>query len=104
MTKFTEKYELLPIGNQVILERKVADEKSTGGLFLPQNAQEKSLQATVVAAGPGLMTSSGAFIETTVKPGDVVLVDKIGGFEMDLNGEKVLVVREPEIIAIIRRK
>lgn len=104
MEKFTDKYELLPIGNQVILERKLADEKSKGGLYLPQTAQEKSLQATVIATGPGLMTSAGVFVETTVKPGDVVLVDKIGGFELDLNGEKVLVVREPEIIAIIKRK
>lgn len=104
MADFLDKYEVTPIGNNVILRRASSEEVSAGGIVLPSSAQEKSLKATVIAVGPGMVVGGGQFVETTVKVGDTVLIDKIGGFELELDDEKVLVMREPEIIAVIKRK
>ena len=101
--KLFQENEVIPIGNIVVLQRDDAREKSDGGLWLAPNAKEKSLFATVLAVGPG-QPVAGLFVQSTVKVGDTVLVDKIGGFELEFGEEKYLVVREPEIIAIIRGK
>ena len=92
---------LQPLSNFVLLKRDEQLQKTASGLFLPNAAQEKSTTAVVVAVGPG-MWSNGCFVETTVKVGDRVLVDKIGGFDLEFNEEKLVVVREQEIIALIR--
>jgi len=104
MTRLFEKHEIIPVGNYVILRRADIKEKSAGGLFLPTRAQEKSLQAEVLAVGPGMYLSGGGFAETSVAPGDTVIIDKIGGIEIELEGEKLLIVREPEIFAVIKEK
>jgi chaperonin GroES len=105
MAKLLEEFEVLPVGNFVILKRGETKEMSEGGIHLIKKSNDKSLQATVLAVGPGSVVNGGSFVPTTVKAGDVVLIDRIGGFELEVNeGEKLLVVREPEIIAVIRRK
>ena len=102
MANLLEEFDLKPIGNFVVLRRQESKEMTEGGIHLPYQAQEKSLLATVVSAGPGVIVAGGTFIETTVNAGDIVLVDQIGGFEMDDgSGGKLLVVREPEIIAVV---
>ena len=104
MANLFETYDIQPIGNFVFLRRDDMKDRTEGGLVLPPSAQEKSLQAVVLAAGPGTVVGGGTFVPTTVKEGDLVLVDKIGGFEIEEGREKFLIVREPEIIAIIRPK
>ncbi len=92
---------LQPLSNFVILKRDEKLQQTTGGLFLPSNSQEKSTTATVIAVGPGLWVG-GVFVATTVVVGDKVLIDKIGGFDLEFNEEKFVVVRETEIIAKIQ--
>jgi len=104
MPKLFDEFDVEPIGNFVFLRRDDEKERTEGGLLLPPSAREKSLQATVLAAGPGTVVGGGTFVPTTVKTGDTVIVDKIGGFEIEEGNEKFLVVREPEIIAIVRKK
>ena len=103
MKLFEDGCEVIPIGNMVILKREETKERSEGGIWLAERAQEKSMMATVLATGPG-QAVGGVFQPATVVVGDKVLVDKIGGFELEVGDEKYLVVREPEIICIIRSK
>lgn len=97
-------YNIDPIGNFVILEREEVKERTEGGLFIPDSSKGSSIQAKVRAAGPGMIVNGGTFVPTTVKDGDTVIVDKIAGFEIEDGGKKYLVVRETEIIAIVRRR
>lgn len=82
-----------PIGDRVVLRREKMVEKSPGGLFLPANAQEKSLEAIVVAVGSG--------VKSEIHKDDRVLVGKYSGTELTLNGQELLVIREDEIIGVL---
>lgn len=107
MLKLFNNFDVQPLGNFVLLQREEAKSMSDGGIHLVTNntPQDKSMQATVLAVGPGSVVNGNTFVPTTVKVGDLVLVDKIGGFEIEINeGEVILIVREPEIIAVIRDK
>lgn len=88
----------------VLLKRKQMEEKTSGGLFVPQTSQEKSSLAQVIAVGPGRLNLDGSRTNLLFKPGDSVVVDRIGGFEIDVEGEKFLVVRAAEIICSVKVK
>lgn len=104
MAGLFERHDVIPVGNYVVLRRADQRKVSEGGIVLPARAQEKSLQAEVLAVGEGMYLSGGGFAKTTVKVGDTVIVDKIGGIEIEIEGEKLLIVREPEIFAVIRKR
>ena len=82
-----------PIGDRVVVRRAKAEEKSPGGIILPANAQEKSLEALVVAVGSG--------VKSEIKREDRVLVGKYSGTELVLDGVEHLVIREDEIIGVL---
>lgn len=82
-----------PIGDRVVLRREKPVEKSPGGIFLPSNAQEKSLEAIVVAVG--------STVKADIKEDDRVLVGKYSGTELTLDGVELLVIREDEIIGVL---
>lgn len=89
---------LRPLGNRVIVEQHEADEKSKGGIVIA-NTQEKPLKGTVLAVGPGKWLGE-KFIETVVKPGDVVLFGKRAGEEVEIERDTtVIVLHEHEILA-----
>lgn len=89
-----------PIGDRVVLRRAKSEEKSPGGIILPSNAQEKSLEAIVIAVGPGKLVGT-TFVEPIVKKNDRVLVGKYTGLELTFEGVEYLIVREEDIIGIL---
>ncbi len=90
-----------PLADRVVVEAAAAEEKSTGGIILPDTAQEKPQQGTVVAVGPGKASDAGTIITMTVKNGDKVLYGKYSGSEVTHDGKEYLIMRESDILAIL---
>lgn len=86
-----------------VVVRKLRDEERTpGGILLPESARTKKEVAVVLAVGPGMKTSEGVLIETGLEPGQKVLVTKFGGHEVTFDNEDLTVVRSNEVVAILK--
>ena len=92
---------LKPLADRVVVEPAPAEDKSAGGIILPDTAQEKPQQGTVVAVGSGKVSDSGNLVEMTVKKGDKVLYGKYSGSEVTFDGEDYVIMRESDILAIL---
>ena len=92
-----------PLHDRVIARRLEGDEKTAGGIIIPDTAKEKPIQGEVLAVGPGNRDESGKRIELDVRVGDIVLFSKWGGTEVKLDGEEVLVLKESDIIGIVSK-
>jgi chaperonin GroES len=92
---------LKPLGDRIVVKPIEQEEVTTGGIMLPDTAKEKPQKGEIVAAGPGNRNDAGERVEMDVKVGDTVLYAKYAGTEIKLEGEKVLVLRESDILAII---
>ena len=92
---------LKPLSDRVVVEPAQAEEKSSGGIILPDTAQEKPQQGKVVAVGPGKASDAGTIIEMTVKAGDKVLYGKYSGTEITLVGTDYVIMRESDILAVL---
>ena len=92
---------LQPLSDRVVIEAAAAEEKSSGGIILPDTAQEKPQQGTVVAVGPGKVSDSGALIEMSVKEGDKILYGKYSGTEVNVAGTDYIIMRESDILAVM---
>lgn len=92
---------LVPLGDRVVLKQVVAEETTKSGIVLPGQTKEKPQQAEVVAVGPGGMVD-GKEVEMLVAVGDKVLYAKFAGTEVELDGENYLVVKQNDILAIIK--
>ena len=93
---------LKPLGDRVIVEPIEQDDVTVGGIMLPDTAKEKPQKGKILAAGPGARNDAGERVEMDVKVGDTVLYAKYAGTEIKLDGEKVLVLRESDILAIVK--
>jgi chaperonin GroES len=93
--------KLKPLEDRVVVEPKEAEDKTASGIILPDTAQEKPQEATVVAIGPGKASDSGTIVKMTVKVGDNVLYGKYSGSEVNVNGKDYLIMRESDILAIL---
>jgi len=89
-----------PIGDRVVVRPQEADEKTAGGLFIPDTAKEKPQKGTVVAVGPGKV-ENGTKVDMSVKEGDTVLYGKYAGTEITLGDEEVMIMRESDILGIV---
>jgi chaperonin GroES len=89
-----------PLHDRVIVKRIEEEEKTSGGIIIPDTAKEKPQQGKVVAAGPG-RREDGKVIGLDVKAGDVVLFGKYSGTEIKLDGEEHLIMREEDILAVV---
>ena len=92
---------LKPLSDRVVVEPAAAEEKSSGGIILPDTAQEKPQQGTVVATGPGKVSDSGTLVEMSVKDGDKILYGKYSGTEVNVAGTDYIILRESDILAIM---
>ena len=92
---------LKPLSDRVVVEPAAAEEKSSGGIILPDTAQEKPQQGTVVATGPGKVSDSGTLVEMSVKDGDKILYGKYSGTEVNVEGIDYIIMRESDILAIM---
>ena len=95
------KINLKPLADRVIVKPKEAEEKTKGGIILPDTAKEKPVEGTIVAAGPGKMSDDGKLMKMEVKVGDVVLYGKYSGSEVTVDGVEYLIMRESDIFAIV---
>ncbi len=93
---------LKPLNDRVLVKRLESEEKTAGGLYIPDTAKEKPSRGEVVAVGPGKVADDGKAVAMTVKAGDVVLFNKYAGTEVKLDGTDHLVMREDDILAIIQ--
>jgi len=90
-----------PLHDRVIVKRIEEEEKTAGGIIIPDTAKEKPTRGEVVAVGPGARDDHGKIIPLDVKPGDIVLFAKWGGTEIKLDGQEVLILKESDLLAVI---
>ncbi|MDA8253476.1 MAG: co-chaperone GroES [Rhodospirillales bacterium] len=90
-----------PLHDRVVLRRITADEKSTGGIIIPDTVKEKPMEGEVVAVGSGARNEQGQIIAPDVKVGDRVLFGKWSGTEVRLDGEELLIMNESDIMGVI---
>ena len=93
--------KLKPLNDRVLVKRLESEEKTAGGLYIPDTAKEKPSKGEVVAAGPGKVGEKRERVALAVKPGDMVLFNKYAGTEVKLDGVDHLVMREEDILAVI---
>jgi len=93
--------KIKPLQDRVIVKRMEEEEKTKGGIIIPDTAKEKPQEGTIAAVGPGKAADSGEIIAMTVKEGDRVLFSKYAGTEIKIDGEEHLIMREDDILGII---
>ena len=93
--------KLKPLADRVVIKPSPAEEKTKGGIILPDTAKEKPVIGEVVAVGPGKIADDGKKIVPEVKAGDKVLYGKYSGTEVTVEGEEYLIMREADIFAIV---
>ncbi|TFH01721.1 MAG: co-chaperone GroES [Calditrichales bacterium] len=93
--------KIKPLADRVVIEPIEAEEKTTGGIYLPDSAKEKPQMGNVVAVGAGKTTDDGKTIKPEVKVGDKVLYGKYSGTDVTVDGKDYLIVRESDVLAIV---
>jgi chaperonin GroES len=90
-----------PLHDRVVVRRITAEEKTAGGIIIPDTAKEKPMEGEVIAAGPGARNEAGQLVALDVKSGDRVLFGKWSGTEVKIDGEDLLIMKESDIMGII---
>src|SRR5271168_1084643 len=90
-----------PLHDRVVIRRLNAEEKTSGGIIIPDTAQEKPMEGEIVAAGPGARNEAGQLVALDVKAGDRILFGKWSGTEVKIDGEELLIMKESDIMGII---
>ena len=90
-----------PLHDRVIVRRLNAEEKTRGGIIIPDTAQEKPMEGEVIAVGPGARNETGQIVALDVKAGDRILFGKWSGTEVKLDGEELLIMKESDIMGIV---
>ncbi|MGE3251124.1 MAG: co-chaperone GroES [Hyphomonadaceae bacterium] len=93
-----------PLHDRVLVKRVKEEEKSKGGIIIPETAQEKPQEGEVVAVGPGGRDEDGERIDMDVKVGDRILFGKWSGTEVKIDGEELLIMKESDILGVIEEK
>jgi chaperonin GroES len=95
--------KIKPLQDRVIVKRLEEEQKTAGGIIIPDSAKEKPQQGKVLAVGPGKVLEGGTRIDMTVSVGDLVLFGKYSGSEVKIDGDEVLIMREDDILGIITK-
>jgi chaperonin GroES len=95
--------KIKPLQDRVIVERVEEEEKTSGGIIIPDSAKEKPQQGKVIAVGPGKVLEGGTKLDMTVKEGDKVLFGKYAGSEVKIDGQELLIMREDDILGIVTK-
>jgi chaperonin GroES len=93
-----------PLRDRIAVERVSEEEKSKGGIIIPDTAREKPSEGKVVAAGPGTRNKDGKLVPLDVKVGDRVLFGKWSGTEVTIDGNKILIMQESDILGVVTKK
>ena len=94
--------KIKPLHDRIVVERVAEEAKSAGGILIPDNAQEKSTQGTVMAVGPGALLDNGDVRALTVKKGDRILFGKYAGTEVKLEGSEYVILKEEDVLAVLK--
>lgn len=92
---------LKPLGDRIIAKALEAEEKTAGGIVLPESAKERPQEAEVVAVGPGTQTDSGKMTPMDVKVGDKIIYGKYSGTEVKIGAEEYIILRQDDVLAVI---
>ena len=95
--------KMRPLQDRVIVRRVKEEEKTKGGLYIPDTAKEKPIEATVVAVGNGKVLEDGTVRKLDIKAGDRILFGKYSGTEVKIDGEEHLILREDDILGVIEK-
>ena len=95
--------KLAPLDDRVVIKQSEAEKKSSGGIILPDTAKEKPQRGKIVAVGPGKMLDNGKRSEMNVKKGDEVIYAKYIGNEVEISGEKYVILHENDILGVIEK-
>ena len=90
-----------PLNDRIVVKRLEAEEKTAGGIVLPETAKEKPKEGKVIAVGPGKVTDDGKLQPMEVQKGDRILVGKYSGTEIKIEGEEHVIIREDDVLAIL---
>jgi len=90
-----------PLHDRVVVRRLNAEEKTSGGIIIPDTAKEKPMEGEIIAAGPGARNEAGQLVPLDVKAGDRILFGKWSGTEVKLDGEELLIMKESDIMGIV---
>lgn len=90
-----------PLHDRILVRRMAEEEKTAGGLFIPDTAKEKPQRGEIIATGKGRLTEDGKVLPLEVRAGDRVLFGKYAGTELKLNGEELIMMREEDVLGII---
>jgi chaperonin GroES len=93
-----------PLDDRVLVKQNEAEEKTAGGIVLPDTAKEKPQRGTVVAVGPGKLLDSGKRGEMGLKKGDEIFYGKYTGTEIKIDGDEYVILRETDVLAVIEKK
>jgi len=93
--------KIRPLNDRLLVQRLEEEEKTAGGIIIPDSAKEKPAQGKVVAVGPGKTNDAGERVALQVKEGDVILFSKYGGTDVKLDGEDYLIMREDDVLGIV---
>jgi chaperonin GroES len=94
--------KIQPLADRVVVKALEESEQMRGGLYIPDTAKEKPMQGEVVAVGPGKTNDAGSLVKMEVKVGDKVLYGKYSGTEVNVGGDEFLILRESDVLAIIK--
>jgi chaperonin GroES len=95
------KIKFRPLHDRVLVRRVESEEKTSGGIIIPDTAKEKPSEGEILAAGPGARDESGKLVPLDVKTGDRILFGKWSGTEVKINGEDLLIMKESDVMGII---
>jgi chaperonin GroES len=93
--------KIRPLGDRILVKRIKEEEKTKGGIFIPDTAKEKPQEGKIVAVGKGKMTEAGKLVAPEVKAGDTVLFGKYSGSEVKLDGEEHMIMREEDLLGVL---
>jgi chaperonin GroES len=92
-----------PLHDRVVVRRIEAEEKTSGGIIIPDTAKEKPMEGEVIAVGPGARNEQGAIVALEVRSGDRILFGKWSGTEVKLDGQELLIMKESDIMGIVEK-
>ncbi|MFN7876309.1 MAG: co-chaperone GroES [Pirellula sp.] len=100
-TKEKSKVKLVPLGDRIVVQREESQERTSGGIFLPDSAKDKPTRGKIVSVGDGRVLENGSRSTLQVKVGDLVLFTSYAGENIEVDGEEYLLMNESEILAVI---
>lgn len=95
--------KLIPLDDRIVVKPQEAEEKTAGGIVLPDTAREKPMMGKVIAVGEGKLLDNGKRAEMTVKKNDIVLYGKYAGTDLKIDGEEYKILRESEVLGIVEK-